>query len=118
MSYEYLKDYKYAFSFATLIVKKPIISITCFFITAIILAIGAQHTKEEYSARAWFDKNHPNIEELDQFEKTFGSDETIIIGINHPNGLYDKKVLTAISDITEKLWLVKDIIRVERGNRE
>lgn len=108
-----LDNQKIPRAFAGFIVGNPKKLLLLFFL---ILAIGAPflfQIKTGWSQRVWFDKEHPLIQQMDQFEKFFGSDEYVSIVISRKDGIYNPKTLKLIRDITDEMWQVSEIIRVE-----
>jgi predicted RND superfamily exporter protein len=100
-------------AFAGFVVANPRKLLFLFFL---ILAAGAPflfQIKTGWSQRVWFDKDHELIKQMDQFEKFFGSDEYVSIVIHQKNGIYNRETLKLIKDITEEMWTVSEIIRVE-----
>jgi uncharacterized protein len=113
MEFDSLKDRKIGYAISSSIVNNPIRTIIAFFIILAILLPGIFKIKSRWSPRMWFDKDHHEIIKLDQFEQKFGNDQSVIITIHSKNGIFKPKAIKIISEITEKLWSVQDIIRVE-----
>jgi predicted RND superfamily exporter protein len=78
-----------------------------------IFAPGLAHLEGEFGYRIWFKPTDPLIKSFDKFEKQFGNDDTIVILMESKSGIFDKDSLSLINEVTEKLWLVEDIIRVD-----
>lgn len=70
----------------------------------------------DFSARTWFRSNDPNITLLNSFERKFGNDESIVLVMNSEEGFFNPEKLKVIDQVTEDMWLVPDIIRVESLN--
>ncbi|MBT3979728.1 MAG: MMPL family transporter [Bacteriovoracaceae bacterium] len=88
----------------------------CLFFSAVIglfLMAGLIHFKEEYDVRIWFRTTDPNLKKLDQFEKQFGSDEGLITVLHHPDGIFQKGIISDIKKLTTDLYQVQNVIRVE-----
>lgn len=75
-------------------------------------APGLLKLKSDYSYRAWYSEDDPLLVQFDEFERTFGNDDTINISIEADN-IYTKETLEIIYDLTEKLWAVPGIVRVD-----
>ena len=69
--------------------------------------------KADYSARIWFRTTDPLIKEMDALERMFGSDEKVIIGIHRKNGVFTNESIKLLHEVTEKLWTMPDIVRVD-----
>jgi hypothetical protein len=52
------------------------------------------------------------IDKLDFFEKTFGSDQFINIGVYDPKGKINDGDLELLKKITDDLWMLPDVLRV------
>ncbi len=77
------------------------------------LAPGLMYFNEKYDVRIWFRETDPLIKTLNSFERQFGNDESIVIGLKAVNGVFSPVAAKALAEITEKLWLVPEVIRVE-----
>ncbi|MCB9091825.1 MAG: MMPL family transporter [Halobacteriovoraceae bacterium] len=74
---------------------------------------GIQYIVSDYTYKVWYNDEDPLMKRFKVFESKFGNDDGIAIGIEAPEGIFDRDVLQAIRDITEELWSVKHIIRVD-----
>lgn len=70
----------------------------------------------DFSARTWFRSNDANITLLNSFERKFGNDESIVLVIKSDEGFFNPEKLKLIHEVTEQMWLVPDIVRVESLN--
>lgn len=100
-------------AFVKWIVEKPKHSMLLVILALAILTPGIFKIKSMYSPRIWFAKDHYEIQKLNKFEKTFGNDQSITFGLHNPDGVFNKETLQAIASITEEIWKLPDIIRVE-----
>ena len=110
---EKLEKYKLATKWSNFIVNSPYKSLGIFILSFFILVPGALFIESKWSPRIWFDEGHPQIQKLNRFESQFGSDTFISLGVYHPDGVFQSHVLDTIKKITDEMWLVKDVIRVE-----
>jgi predicted RND superfamily exporter protein len=67
----------------------------------------------DFSARTWFRSNDPNITLLNSFERKFGNDESIILVIDSNESFFTPAKMRLLSEITDSMWQVQDVIRVE-----
>jgi len=67
----------------------------------------------EGSYRIWFGEESKTLIDYDNFRNRFGSDDGIVISFKDENGVFNKKALGIISDITDALWQTKYIARVD-----
>lgn len=100
-------------NFIDFILNKPKTTLLIGFISTILFTIGGTYIKSSYTARIWFDEDFPQIVALDNYEKRFGGDQVVAVGIYTKSDLLSKQNLKLIGDITEKLWQLKDVIRVD-----
>ena len=99
--------------FSTFIVTNPKKILFLYLLILISMVPGLFKIKANYTPRIWFNKDHAQIKALDQFEKDFGNDQKIIIGIHNEKGIFNAKTINLIKNITDELWKVSDIVRVE-----
>lgn len=95
------------------IVNRPYMAMLIFLVTLLILLPGVFSITSKWSPRIWFDQDHVEIQKLNRFEQQFGSDTFISLGFHHPKGVFQNDVLKKIQKVTEEMWKVKDVIRVE-----
>ena len=100
-------------AFVKWIVERPKLSMLFVIVILAVLTPGIFKIKSMYSPRIWFGKDHVEIKKLNKFEKTFGNDQSITFGLYNPDGIFNKETLQAIASITEEIWKLPDIIRVE-----
>lgn len=100
-------------TFVDFIIKRPKTSLL---VAAFIFACsipGIFLITSDFTPRIWFNDDTEVIKSLDQFEKRFGTDQVIALGVYHKDGIITKERIKAIQEITEQLWLVKDVYRVD-----
>ena len=88
----------------------------CFFTTLLVslfFAVGNVKFGEKNDVRIWFTENDPNIEVLNKFESNFGNDEGIVMAVHSPSGVFDNESLQIIHGVTERMWRVHEVIRVD-----
>jgi predicted RND superfamily exporter protein len=113
MNEEQILNQRIPYSFSRKIVDNPKTTLLIFFTIITLFATGLSKIKGKFSARIWFDEDHPNIVKLNNFENMFGSDEAVGIGVYRKEGIFNKQTLKVVEEITEELWNVSDVIRVE-----
>lgn len=89
---------------------------SCFLISLLFIgamAPGLQYFQEKYDVRIWFRETDPLIKTLNSFERQFGNDESIVVALYSKEGIFSPKAAQAIVEITEKLWRVPEVIRVD-----
>ncbi|MCF8059887.1 MAG: MMPL family transporter [Bacteriovoracaceae bacterium] len=88
----------------------------CFVVSLIFIAIlapGLRHFQEKYDVRIWFRETDPLIKTLNSFERQFGNDESVVVVLHAPEGVFSPSPSTALREITEEMWKIPEVIRVE-----
>ena len=78
-----------------------------------LLSSNLKHLEMDGSYRIWFGEKSKILTDYDDFRRTFGNDDSIIISFKDENGIFTKKALQSIDNITQKLWRMKYIARVD-----
>ncbi|MCP4911490.1 MAG: MMPL family transporter [Oligoflexia bacterium] len=104
---------KINYRFSHWIVENPLKSITLSIVLLCVFLPGLLNFQARWSSRIWFDPDHPMLTKLDRFEKTFGNDQYVSIGLSRKDGLFNQTSLALIQELTEKMWFIDDVIRVE-----
>jgi len=100
-------------SFINFILNSPIKAL-CFGVMIFLCSIaGLFNIKSDFTPRIWFEPDNEVILSLDDFEKRFGTDQVIAIGVYHKDGVLDQKRIELIEKLTQDLWKVKDVYRVD-----
>lgn len=87
-------------------------------ILAGLLAIGGLipglgKLQTDFTYRAFFLPDDPQLIDYDKFERRFGNDDSAVIGIHSPSGIFDAESIRLIQNFTEAMWQVTDVIRVD-----
>jgi predicted RND superfamily exporter protein len=83
-------------------------------ILLILLSLpGFWRIETAFGPKIWFSGDDINIKNLDLFEGQFGSDESVIIGMKSSQDLFSQEEIKVLFEITDRLWQVKDIVRVD-----
>lgn len=72
----------------------------------------------DFGPTAWFASDDSEIQVLEKFERTFGNDESILVLLYLPeksqfNDIFNSSVLSALEALTEEMWLIPEVGRVE-----
>ena len=86
-----------------------------FGVPLIVLALASslKNVEMDGSYRIWFGEDSKTLTDYDNFRKTFGNDDGVVIVFKDENGIFTKKALESIDNITEALWKTKYIARVD-----
>lgn len=69
--------------------------------------------EQEFSHRIWFRPSDPYLAEFDDFKKTFGNDENILLIYKHPDGVFTQESVELVKKLTDTLWKTPNIVRVD-----
>ena len=78
-----------------------------------VLSSSLKNVEMDGSYRIWFGEDSKILKDYDNFRKTFGNDDGVVIVFQDKNGIFNKKALQSIENITEALWKTKYIARVD-----
>ncbi|MDD0853446.1 MMPL family transporter [Halobacteriovorax sp. GB3] len=67
----------------------------------------------DFGAKVWFRQSDPYIVSLNEFEKNFGNDESLVVALQTESNIFNPKTLQLLNDVTEKMWEIPSVIRVE-----
>ncbi|CAM2005452.1 efflux RND transporter permease subunit [Acanthopleuribacter pedis] len=98
---------------AEFLVKKPILSIAFGVLFIAAFVSGLPYLGSDFSYRMWFRETDPLLQAFDEFERQFGNDENVVIAIHSESGVFDMDTVRLIHQLTEDMWQVKEIIRVD-----
>jgi predicted RND superfamily exporter protein len=86
-----------------------------FGVPLIVLALASslKNVEMDGSYRIWFGEDSKTLTDYDNFRKTFGNDDGVVIVFKDEKGIFTQKALQSIDNITEALWRTKYIARVD-----
>ena len=99
--------------FVDLIIRRPWVILALGLIVLMAIAPGGGKVEQDFSYRVWFHDNDPLIVAFDAFERRFGNDEASIVVVHSPSGVFDAETITLMRELTEKVWKVHDVLRVD-----
>ncbi|MCH9741010.1 MAG: MMPL family transporter [Epsilonproteobacteria bacterium] len=77
------------------------------------LATNLKHLQMDGSYRIWFGEESKTLKDYDDFRSTFGNDDAVVISFRDKDGIFNKKALQSIDNITQALWQMKYVARVD-----
>ena len=108
-----LKKESFTYKLSALVVDHP----KKFLLTSLFLVVvflpGLLKFHEKYDVRIWFRESDPQIERLNEFERHFGNDENLVFAIYSPSGIFDEQSMQTLYELTEKAWLIPQVLRVD-----
>ena len=79
----------------------------------IFLALNLKHLEIDGSYRIWFEEDSKILTEYDKFREEFSNDDGITIVFKDETDIFNKKALQSIQRLTEALWEMPHIDRVD-----
>ncbi|MBE0369478.1 efflux RND transporter permease subunit [Pseudoalteromonas aurantia] len=101
------------YSFVGFIINNPIKSIFSSLMMCFLLISGVRYIQADFSYRAFFSEGNPLRVEIEGFEREFSNDDSIVLLVKSPSGIFDKETSELIVKLTEEMWQVPDVIRVD-----
>jgi len=95
------------------VVDRPKLCMTLLMLLVAGFSPGILKFAEKYDVRIWFLETDPNIQTLNRFERQFGNDENMVVALHSPSGLLNPEKAEILDIITEKLWTVPQVQRVD-----
>lgn len=77
------------------------------------LAFNLKYLQMDGSYRIWFGEESKILTDYDKFRSTFGNDDSLVILFQDKEGIFNKKALQSVDNITQALWKMKYVARVD-----
>ena len=77
------------------------------------LHVNLKHLEIDGSYRIWFEEDSKSLTDYDYFRSEFSNDDAITIMFRDENGIFNKKALSSVHRITEALWEMNHVDRVD-----
>lgn len=77
------------------------------------LAAGVRQIKTDFTYRAFFSAEDPMRVQVERFEQTFSNDDSVVLLVHSPSGVLDADSSRLVVKLTEAMWRVPDIVRVD-----
>ena len=77
------------------------------------LALNLKHLEIDGSYRIWFEKDSKSLMDYDNFRSDFSNDDAITVMFRDEKGIFNKKALGSVHRITEALWNMNHVDRVD-----
>lgn len=100
-------------AFIDFIVRSPKKTLGAFFLFTLALSFGLTRLHTNFSYKVWYDAQDPMMKLYESFERNFGNDDAILVGIHSEEGIFSPKNIRLLDRLTQELYQVSDIIRVD-----
>ncbi|MCL3883033.1 MMPL family transporter [Marivita sp. GX14005] len=91
----------------------PKTALLCGLLLAMSALTGLARLQADFSYAGYFHKDDAWLQEFDEFERVFGNDDSIIVAVETPGGLFNPDSIALLHELTERLWQLPDVIRVD-----
>lgn len=98
---------------ADLLVNNPKLTLLGIFLFIGATSAGLFNLKSNFSEREWFGPNDPYLKAYENYERDFGNDDSVVIVVHSPSGIFDQETVKVLKDLTEQLWRTPSVIRVD-----
>ncbi|MEZ4272282.1 MAG: MMPL family transporter [Myxococcota bacterium] len=78
-----------------------------------LLSPGLGRLKADFTHRGFFRETDPQLKRFEAFERRFGNDDVAVVAMHSPSGIFDVESATVLRQLTEKMWQIPEVIRVE-----
>ena len=77
------------------------------------LAPGLGRVTANFTHTAFFTDDDPLLQQFNAFERQFGNDDAIVVVVDSPSGIFDVDSARLLQELTERMWRVPEVIRVD-----
>ena len=74
---------------------------------------GLGKLRADFTHTGFFWSDDPKLKAFDAFERKFGNDDAMVLAVHSPSGVFDMDTATLLRELTERMWRVPEIIRVD-----
>ena len=99
--------------FIDFIVHHPVKSIIFSLLLVAIFALGLGKLSTDFTYRAFFAADNPLRIQVEEFEKKFSNDDSVVLMVRSESGIFDQSSAELINLLTKEMWKVPDIVRVD-----
>jgi predicted RND superfamily exporter protein len=78
-----------------------------------IAMVGLLWLKADFSHRSYFWDDDPSLLRFDAFERRFGNDDSVVVAVHSPSGIFDADSAALLHELTERMWLIPEVVRVD-----
>lgn len=100
-------------AFVAFVTGRPWLSLGLASLTIAAMSLGMARIRPNFTHTAFFEKDDPQIQEFERFERRFGNDDAVIVVVHSPSGIFDPESATLLRTLTERMWKVAEVIRVD-----
>ncbi len=99
--------------FISILLRKPWLTLVVALAMVAAVATGMSKMKANFTHTAFFRDTDPDLVAFNAFERQFGNDDAVVIAVGSPSGVFDQETATMLRTLTERMWHVAEVIRVD-----
>src|SRR4051794_32749710 len=99
--------------FVAFITGRPKTSLVLGLLGVAVLGAGMPRLKQDFTHTAFFEPDDPALLRFNAFERQFGNDDALLVALHSPSGIFDVESATLLAELTERMWKVPEVIRVD-----
>ena len=96
-----------------LVASRPWLALLLGFSAMAAFLPGMSNIRSDFTYRGFFYADDPMLREFDKFERQFGNDDSVVVAIHSPSGVFDVETAELVRTLTEEMWRVPEVIRVD-----
>lgn len=95
------------------IARRPVLFLIGSLVLVAACFAGARLLQPDFTYRAFFAVDDPLRVQVETFEERFSNDDSVVVILHSPSGILDAASAATVLSMTEGMWRVPDIVRVE-----
>lgn len=104
---------RFATALTDKLVAYPKLALVAGLLVALFALSGLARLTADFSHAGYFHDSDVWLQEFDRFEDTFGNDDSVIIAVENPDGLFNPDSVELLHELTDQMWQLPDVIRVD-----
>ncbi len=99
--------------FVGFIAQRPLVAVLLGLGLVVGLASGMGKLRADFTHTGFFFDDDPKLKRFEAFERRFGNDDSVIVAMHSPSGVFDLESARLLQELTDKMWKIPEIIRVD-----
>jgi predicted RND superfamily exporter protein len=95
------------------IARRPIVSVLLALALVVGAAGGLGRVRADFTHKGYFWDDDPHLLRAEAFERRFGNEHAVVVAVHSPSGVFDLDSATLLQELTQRMWKVPDVIRVD-----
>ncbi|WP_147305107.1 RND family transporter [Alkalilimnicola ehrlichii] len=98
---------------AQLVVEHPWRALLVPLLIVLFAVPGLRGLAPDSTYRAYFHEDDPLRLQVESLERRFANDDSVVLMVHNPDGVFNPRTAKLLVDLTEEMWRVPDVVRVE-----